>query len=136
MDVFSISKRSQVMSRIRSNGNKSTELRLISIMRRNGIKGWRRGSRLLGNPDFVFPNYRTIIFVDGDFWHGNPANFRLPSNNRKYWSAKIDANKNRDRYVSHALRCAGWSVLRLWESALCDEQMVVQALRARLRWRS
>src|ERR1700685_4156251 len=127
MDVFSPDQRSRIMSRIRSRGNESTELRLISIMRRHGISGWRRGSSLPGKPDFVFPHHRVIVFVDGDFWHGNPARFRLPTTHRVYWRAKIEANKRRDRQITHMLRCAGWSVIRLWESALCDEQEVVKS---------
>lgn len=54
-DTFTKQKRSEMMSRIRSAGNKGTELRLVQIFRTNSITGWRRGSKLPGKPDFVFP---------------------------------------------------------------------------------
>ena len=117
------------MSRIRSGGNESTELRLIEIMRTNGIKGWRRGSRLPGRPDFVFPFQRVAIFVDGDFWHGNPTRFRQPTTNTEYWSAKIAGNKTRDKKVTRELTKRGWRVIRVWESKLKNERAVLKKLR-------
>jgi DNA mismatch endonuclease Vsr len=71
-DTFTKQKRSEMMSRIRSAGNKGTELRLVQIFRTNSITGWRRGSKLPGKPDFVFPKQRLAVFVDGCFWHGCP----------------------------------------------------------------
>lgn len=88
-DVFTAAKRSEVMSRIRSRGNKDTELRLIQIFRKAGIKGWRRNQKLIGNPDFVFRAAGVAVLVDGCFWHGCPQCYRRPSSNRKYWDAKI-----------------------------------------------
>lgn len=136
MDVFSLDQRSLNMSRIRSSGNKSTELRLIEIMRKNRITGWRRGSRLPGKPDFVFPAQRTAVFVDGDFWHGNPGRFRQPTTHADYWSVKIAGNKARDRKISRQLSRKGWRVIRLWESKLRHENAVIQRLRRTLEWQS
>ena len=134
MDVFSVDQRSRNMSRIRSTGNKSTELRLIGVMRKNHITGWRRGSCLPGKPDFVFPARRIAIFVDGDFWHGNPDRFSQPTTNTDYWTAKIAGNKARDKKVSRQLSRKGWRVLRLWESELRHENAVAQRLRRALEW--
>lgn len=53
-DVFTKAKRSEVMSRIRGRGNRSTELTLARLLRQNGIKGWRRHLQLTGTPDFAF----------------------------------------------------------------------------------
>jgi DNA mismatch endonuclease Vsr len=80
-DVFSKSKRSAIMSRIRGSGNQSTELRMIALFRSNGITGWRRNHPLFGKPDFVFRRERVAVFVDGDFWHGHPKTFKYPKNN-------------------------------------------------------
>jgi len=66
-DVFSKRKRSQVMAAIRSKGNKDTELKLASILRAHGIKGWRRHQPLVGKPDFIFLKQRLAVFVDGCF---------------------------------------------------------------------
>jgi DNA mismatch endonuclease (patch repair protein) len=59
-DVFTKTKRSAVMSRIRGSGNRDTELRLIALFRANGITGWRRRAALFGKPDFVFRRERVI----------------------------------------------------------------------------
>ena len=128
MDVFSTHERSRIMSRIRSKGNKSTELRLIDIMRQSNITGWRRGSLLPGKPDFVFHIQRIALFVDGDFWHGNPTRFQMPRTNKSYWRSKIERNKKRDKTISLQLRRMGWCVIRLWESQLRNEAMVVRRL--------
>ena len=58
------------MAAIKSNRNKDTELKLISIFRVNGIKGWRRNQKILGKPDFVFRREYLVVFVDGCFSHG------------------------------------------------------------------
>ena len=117
-DMFTRKKRSEIMSRIRSRGNAATELRFIKIMRLRRITGWRRGSKLPGQPDFVFPKNRVAVFIDSDFWHGNPREFRLPRSNLRYWRRKILSNKERDRRVNRTLRAEGWRVLRFWQSSL------------------
>jgi DNA mismatch endonuclease, patch repair protein len=123
-DVFSIRKRSQVMSRIRSTGNKDTELALIRVFRKKNISGWRRHWRLAGNPDFVFLEARLAIFVDGCFWHGCLKHSRPPKSNRVYWRAKMIRNKARDRSVSRTLRTGGWRVLRIWEHELARKNEI------------
>jgi DNA mismatch endonuclease (patch repair protein) len=117
-DVFSKSKRSEVMSRIRCRGNRSTELALIRILRQEGIVGWRRNSALSGRPDFVFPSRRVAIFVDGCFWHACPEHCNSPQTNAAFWRAKLDANRARDTRVNRALSDAGWTVMRIWEHEL------------------
>ena len=128
--IFSKKKRSEVMSRIRGAGNKATELRLIQIFRANGITDWRRGCSLTlaprssksqgpstkdrstgkVKPDFVFPNLKLAVFVDGCFWHGCPMHCIQPKQNAKFWRGKITGNKTRDRRVNYALRKRGWKV--------------------------
>src|ERR1017187_2713251 len=117
-DVFTKAKRSEVMSRIHSRGNKDTELALAKLFRRNKITGWRRNQPVFGKPDFVFPKLKLAIFVDGCFWHGCPKHATKPKNNRAFWHRKLSANKTRDRLVNQTLRRAGWRVLRIWEHEL------------------
>lgn len=117
-DVFDRKKRSQVMSQIRSRGNRDTELRLISLFKEFSIKGWRRSYALLGKPDFVFPRLGVAIFVDGCFWHGCSKHSKPPKTNVAYWSAKIARNKARDSLVMRSLRKDGWRVMRIWEHSL------------------
>jgi len=133
-DVFNPKKRSEVMSAIRGCGNRSTEIRFISMMRLSGITGWRRGSTLPGKPDFVFSKARLAVFVDGDFWHGHPVNCQMPRGNRVFWLKKIESNRVRDRRVTRLLRSRGWLVMRFWESSLKAQPITcVRRLRAGLQ---
>lgn len=115
------------MSRIRSRANRTTELRFIRFCRKFGITGWRRGSKLFGKPDFVFSRVRVVVFVDGDFWHGNPKTRRTPKTNQEYWEKKIRSNRRRDRLVTKTLKDSGWRVLRVWESELRTGTKAVMA---------
>jgi DNA mismatch endonuclease (patch repair protein) len=109
------------MSRIRSHGNKDTELVLAKLFRRHGITGWRRNQRIFGKPDFVFRKARLAVFVDGCFWHRCPKHCRMPKSNRGFWRRKFFSNRRRDRLVNRTLRKAGWRVLRIWEHDLGNE---------------
>lgn len=117
-DVFTKTKRSAVMSRIRARGNKDTELALVRLFRLHRVTGWRRHQRVFGKPDFIFRQARLAVFVDGCFWHGCPRCYQRPKSNRKFWDAKITRNRERDREVSRELRRRGWRVIRVWEHAL------------------
>lgn len=124
-DMFSRKKRSKIMSQIRSRGNAATELRFIHILRKHKISGWRRNSRLPGKPDFIFPAGHLAVFIDGDFWHGNPKRFRIPKSNVSYWQQKILSNVLRDKRTNKTLRKLGWRVFRFWQSSLNDENRIV-----------
>lgn len=117
-DIWSKQKRSEVMSLIRSRGNKATELRLIEIFREYGITGWRRNQPLLGKPDFTFRRERVVVFVDGCFWHGCPKCYKRPSSNQEFWDTKIANNRKRDHLVSRELRRLGWQIVRIWQHQL------------------
>jgi DNA mismatch endonuclease (patch repair protein) len=132
-DVFTPAKRSEVMSRIRSRGNRDTELRLIAIFCEQGITGWRRHRPVFGRPDFVFPKLRVAVFVDGCFWHGCPQHYHAPANNVKFWQRKRQTNRRRDRQVDRTLRKSGWRVLRIWEHSLPHESRVVARVRRMLK---
>ncbi len=121
-DIFTKAKRSEVMSRIRSHGNRGTELRLIALMREHSITGWRRHAPLFGKPDFVFRGAKLAVFVDGCFWHACPRHATMPRNNRAFWEAKLTRNAARDREVTRTLRKVGWRVLRVWECALSTKR--------------
>ena len=106
------------MAAIRSRGNEATEIRLMGILRRGGIKGWRRNQRLPGSPDFVFWRERLAVFVDGCFWHGCRWHCRMPKTRAGFWKKKISRNKARDKEVGRILRRKGWRVFRIWEHSL------------------
>jgi DNA mismatch endonuclease (patch repair protein) len=128
------------MSRVRSRGNKDTELALAKLLRWHKISGWRRHLEIRGRavlprgpkiraarqhrptfrvrPDFVFPKFKLALFVDGCFWHGCPRHATQPKNNRAFWRRKLAWNKARDRLVTRTLRAQGWRVVRIWEHEL------------------
>ncbi len=130
-DIWTKAKRSDVMSRIRSSGNKATELKLIALFRAHGVTGWRRKAPVFGKPDFVFPRHKLAVFVDGCFWHGCPLHATQPKTNAKFWREKIARNQARDRLVTRTLRRAGWRVLRIWSHELTrkDEPRLLARLR-------
>jgi DNA mismatch endonuclease (patch repair protein) len=117
-DVFTKAKRSEVMSLIRSRGNMDTEIALAKFFRRNKITGWQRNQKIFGKPDFVFPKFKLVVFVDGCFWHGCPKHATKPATNRAFWRNKFARNKARDRVMNRTLRQLGWTVLRVWQHEL------------------
>ena len=73
--------------------------------------------KLPGNPDIVLPKYRTVIFVNGCFWHGHEGcrYYRLPKSNVEFWENKIKNNKARDTRNEEQLKVLGWRIIRVWE---------------------
>lgn len=70
--------------------------------------------------DIVFRSARTLVFVDGCFWHSCPQHGNLPKANRDWWATKLDANVARDRANDAAFRARGWTVIRIWEHEPMD----------------
>lgn len=118
-DVFSPSERSAIMRNIKHRGNKSTEVKLISIFKHNSIVGWRRNYPVIGKPDFVFLKCKIAVFADGCFWHGHHCRNITPKQNDDYWKRKLQRNRERDKKVNELFVSRGWRVLRFWE---CDIQ--------------
>lgn len=117
-DVFDDNKRSEIMSRVRSKGNTSTELKLIEVFKEYGINGWRRHYEVKGHPDFVFLKEKIAVFVDGCFWHGHDCRNTRPSDNSEYWSKKRSRNMKRDKDITALFEQRGWTVVRIWECEL------------------
>jgi DNA mismatch endonuclease, patch repair protein len=117
-DIYSRTKRSEIMAAVRSRGNKATEIALVQVLRRHKLWGWRRHLSLAGKPDFVFPEKRVAVFVDGCFWHGCATHFKAPKSNRNFWVSKIRSNKIRDRSTTRRLKALGWIVVRIWQHEL------------------
>ncbi|MGD0649717.1 MAG: very short patch repair endonuclease [Verrucomicrobiia bacterium] len=117
-DFLTKLQRSALMSRVRSKGNLSTELRFAALLRAGRISGWRRHYPLFGRPDFVFLTQRVAVFTDGCFWHRCPHCYSSPKSNRAFWKSKVKANVARSKFVNAGLRRNGWRVLRFWEHEL------------------
>lgn len=116
MDSLSKGARSALMAKVRSRGNRSTEVQLRLGLVRARIVGWKlHPESILGQPDFWFPQEKVALFVDGCFWHGCKRCLRLPKDNRQYWRGKISGNVNRAKLINRRLRSKGVKVLRFWE---------------------
>jgi len=89
---------------------------------------------IAGKPDFVFPERKLALFVDGCFWHGCSEHGTVPSGNRAFWKQKLTQNKVRDQATNTALRLRGWRVLRVWEHELGkrNEKVVIRRIQAAL----
>ena len=116
-DPLSPSERSARMAKVRSTGNRSTELAVELALRRERIHGWRKHPIAVpGRPDFYFSKYRLAVFVNGCFWHAcSRCSRRLPTARSDFWKAKIDANRRRDARILRLLRTRGFRTMRIWE---------------------
>lgn len=118
-DIYSKSKRSEVMASVKSSRT-GPEEKVAKILRRLKIKHRRNVKTLPGKPDFVIKSANTIIFVHGCFWHGhnNCQYARTPKSNKKFWRDKVINNKKRDARVCRQLRAAGWHIITVWQCRL------------------
>lgn len=122
LTTFGWLRRGELMSRVRSTGNQTTEKKLALLLRKAGLTGWRRHQPLPGNPDFVWLKFKIALFVDGCFWHGHNCGRNVtPKTNAKAWRDKIERNQARDQRVVRSLRQLGWKVIRIWECRLAKE---------------
>ena len=128
-DTFTKEQRSDIMRKVKSSRNKSTELKMIGIFKNSSLKGWRRNYKLFGKPDFVFPKHKCAVFIDGCFWHGHNCRNTKPKANEDYWTKKRERNMKRDQQVSAELTAKGWRVVRIWECELKRPDEVVENLR-------
>ena len=117
-DVHSKETRSYNMSRIKGKNTKPEE-EVRKYLFSQGLRYRKNDSRLPGKPDIVLPKYKTIIFVNGCFWHMHGCSrSHLPKSNEAYWEPKIKRNVERDQKNTKLLQEAGWNVLTVWECEL------------------
>ena len=123
MDVHSKETRSYNMSRIRSKNTKPEEIvrkQLFSL----GFRYRKNDKRYPGTPDIVLPKYKTVIFINGCFWHGHSGckYFVVPKSNTEFWQNKIAANIARDDEKIAQLLRMNWKVITVWECELKPKQ--------------
>ena len=106
------------MSRIRSTNSKPEEI-VRKYLFSKGFRYRKNVNKLPGCPDIVLPKYKTVIFVNGCFWHKhNCPRFVWPSSNQDYWIPKIQRNIERDRLNVAELQKKGWHIITVWECEL------------------
>lgn len=118
MDIVSKAKRSEMMSGIRSR-NTRPELAVRRFIHGKGFRYRLQDRSLPGTPDLVLKGLKTVIFVNGCFWHGHTSsNCKLvatPKTHTEFWVNKISQNRKRDERNKRKLRRLGWHVLTIWE---------------------
>ena len=123
MDIVSKKKRSDMMSRIRGK-NTGPEKYVRKELRKRGFNFTLHKKSLPGKPDIVLKKYKTIINVNGCFWHHhNCGRYNIPKNNRKFWLNKFKNNKQRDNINTLKLRKLGWKVFKIWECQLTTKHL-------------
>lgn len=137
MDRLSPTRRSWLMSRIRSTDTKP-EILVRSALHRHGFRYSLHRRDLPGTPDIVFPSRKKVLFVHGCFWHGHYCKYgrARPKSNVRFWNAKINANMLRDKRNIAKLRRMGWSVKVIWECRIKKDRWfdsVVRYLNERAR---
>jgi DNA mismatch endonuclease (patch repair protein) len=100
-----------------------------SLLHRRGFRFSLNSTKLPGKPDIVLPKYKSVIFVNGCFWHGHECNRgKLPHSNNEFWSKKINTNKERDKNNYSWLVSQGWNVLVVWTCELSSNKKTANAI--------
>ena len=119
MDKITPEQRHYTMSRIRGKDTRP-EILVRQYLFSEGFRFRKNDKRYPGHPDIVLPKYRTMVFVNGCFWHGHEGckYYTVPKSNTEFWVSKIKRNQERDRSDREELEKNGWNVITVWECQL------------------
>ena len=122
MDNMTARQRRRTMASIRSQET-NPEKKLRTALHRRGFRFRKNFKGLVGTPDIVLAKYRTVIFVNGCFWHQHRDCVRavIPKSNCNYWHEKLMGNVDRDREIVGSLLTAGWNVITVWECEINND---------------
>jgi len=129
MDKISTERRSWNMSRIRAKNSKP-EVAVRHLLHRMGYRFRLHVSSLPGQPDIVLPKYRSVVFVNGCFWHRHPGckYAYVPKSRLDFWTRKFEGNTSNDRKVIEELKALGWKVVTIWECEVKDKEELAERL--------
>lgn len=118
-DIKSKEARSYNMAQIKNKDTKPEE-KVRKALYAEGFRYRKNDKRLLGTPDIYLPKYKTVIFVNGCFWHGHEGckYFVMPKSNVEFWTGKINGNIERDKRNEEELKRSGYNVITVWECQL------------------
>ena len=128
-DTMTPEQRSRCMSAVKGKDTKP-EMIVRRYLFSKGLRFRLHVRSLPGNPDIVLPKYKTVVFINGCFWHGHEGckYYRLPKSNVEFWESKITNNKSRDVQNEIKLKELGWRVIRIWECEIRRVQDREQSL--------
>lgn len=117
-DLYSKEKRSEIMAKISGKETKP-EILVRKFLFANGLRYRKNVKSLPGSPDIVLPKYKTVIFVNGCFWHGHDCKAaKLPETRKEFWTDKINSNSVRDKRNIEELESLGWTVIVVWQCSI------------------
>ena len=121
--------RSRNMSAIKSKNTKP-EIKVRKILHSMGYRFRLHRKDLPGSPDIVLPKYKTVIFVQGCFWHRhkNCKYASTPKTRQEFWEAKFRENINRDKLNQENLSSKGWKIIIVWECEIKDKDFDLNRL--------
>ncbi len=122
-DVHDKKTRSFNMSMIKDKNTKP-EIVVRKFLFQNGFRYRLNYSKLPGKPDIVLPRFKTVIFINGCFWHGHQGckYFVVPKTRTEWWIGKINKTMERDKKKTEELKNLGWKVKVIWECDLKAEK--------------
>ena len=125
-DTVTQPKRSSIMKAV---GNKNTKPEMI-VRRYLHAQGFRfriHSKKLSGTPDIVLAKYKSVIYINGCFWHGHEGckKATVPKSNTDFWLNKLKRNKERDTVHANKLIDQGWKVITIWECELSNKQQLI-----------
>ncbi|KZY32530.1 MULTISPECIES: very short patch repair endonuclease [unclassified Oleiphilus] len=115
-DKISKARRSQNMAQIKGK-NTTPELEVRKFLHKQGFRFRLHSKDLPGKPDIVLPKYKTVLFVNGCYWHRH-ENCHLcttPKSNVEFWQSKFEQNMKRDKRNYETLDGQGWKAIIIWE---------------------
>lgn len=123
IDIYSKSKRKDIMSKIKSQDTKP-EIMVRKWLFSQGFRFRKNDKRYPGKPDIVLPKYKTMIFINGCFWHGHEGciNSELPKTNIDFWKDKIEKNKINDENSISKIEEMGYNVIVIWQCQLSNKK--------------
>jgi DNA mismatch endonuclease (patch repair protein) len=135
IDVVSPIKRSLMMSGIKGK-NSLPEMLVRKTLFAMGYRFRLYRRDLSGTPDIAIPGRKIAIFVHGCFWHAHQGcRFaKTPSTRAEFWTAKLQANVDRDRLSAASLSAMGWRVLTVWECSTRDAKAAASMRQALQVW--
>ena len=118
---YTTKKRSKIMSKIKGKDTKP-EVKFRKALWHLGYRYRKNYKKLIGKPDIVFNKYKTVIFIDGEFWHGYKWKEKQDKikSNREFWIPKIEHNMQRDQEVNEALQQKGYQIFRFWQKDIIE----------------
>jgi DNA mismatch endonuclease (patch repair protein) len=135
VDHVTKARRSAMMSAVRGK-HTAPEIIVRSAAHRMGLR-FRLHGKLPGRPDLVLPKWRTVLFVNGCFWHSHSGcpKAGIPKSNVRFWKAKFRANADRDKRNYEQLAALGWRVVVLWQCEVRTPKDATKALQPHFRTR-